>query len=311
VTLSDSSKAYLQIHLCVILWGFTPILGRLISLDALALVWWRMLIVVLALLLMPPVWRQIRAMSWSVMALYAAIGLLVATHWLLYYGAVKLANASVGAICIAVAPLFLVFLEPWLMRHRFNPRELLLGIGVIPGVALIVGGIPAGMYLGLALGLGAAFFAAAFSVCNKRMVEHGGPLAVTCIELGAGALFLTVLAPFLPHSGAALPLPDWHDAWLLLVLSLVCTLLPFALVLRALRHVSAFGQQFSTNLEPVYAIVLAIPLLGEQYEVGVMFYVGVVVVIAAVLLHPLISRRKTRKLSEEALLTSEAHNVSE
>lgn len=309
--MSTTSKAYLQVHVCVILWGFTPIFGKLISLDALALVWWRMLIVVVALLLVPRVRRQLRAMSWRLIGVYAAIGLLVSVHWLLFYAAIKLANASVGAICIAVAPIFLALIEPRITHRAFNPRELLLGIGVVPGVALIVGGIPSDMYLGLVIGLCSAVFVAAFSALNKRMVEHAGPLAVTCIELAAGTLFLTVLAPFVPHTGAALPLPGWDDAGLLLVMSLGCTLLPFALILGALRHVSAFGTQIATNLEPVYAIVLAIPLLGEQHDMGPLFYVGVVVVIGAVLMHPLISRRKLRRPPPELLATTEAHNITE
>ncbi|HEX7340886.1 MAG TPA: DMT family transporter [Rhodanobacteraceae bacterium] len=309
--MSTQTRAYLQVHFCVILWGFTAIFGKLITLDALALVWWRMLIVVAALLLLPRVQRQLRAMSWRLIGSYAAIGLLVAMHWLLFYSAVKLANASVAAICLAVAPLFLAILEPRIAGRPFNPRELLLGIGVIPGVAMIVGGIPSGMYVGLAVGLASAVFVAAFSACNKRMIERAGPLAVTCIELGSGTVFLTVLAPILPHTGAALPLPDLHDALLLLLMSLGCTLLPFALVLKAMRHVSAFGTQIANNLEPVYAIILAIAILGEQHEVGLLFYAGVVVVIAAVVVHPLISRRPPRKPPKDVLGVAEAHNVAE
>src|SRR5699024_1227946 len=106
VPLSPTTRAYLQVHLCVILWGFTPIFGRLIHLEALALVWWRMLIVVVALLLLSRVRRQLLNMPLRLLGAYAGIGLLVAMHWLLFYAAVKLANASVGAICIAVAPGF-------------------------------------------------------------------------------------------------------------------------------------------------------------------------------------------------------------
>lgn len=309
--MSTQTRAHLQVHFCVILWGFTAIFGKLITLDALALVWWRMLIVVIALLLLPRVRRQLRHLPWRLVGTYAAIGLLVAMHWLLFYAAIKLANASVGAICIAVAPVFLAIIEPHVVGRAFRPRELLLGIGVIPGVAMIVGGIPPGMYLGLAAGLASAVFVAAFSACNKRMVEQAGPLTVTCIELGAGTLFLTALAPFVPHTGAALPLPGWHDAWLLLAMALGCTLLPFALVLRALRHVSAFATQIATNLEPVYAIVLAIVLLGEQRELDPLFYAGVAVVVGSVVLHPVVSLRQPRKPPKEVLGTAEAHNVAE
>lgn len=309
--LSTTSKAQLQIHFCVLLWGFTAILGKLITLPALPLVWWRMLAVSVALLLFPRVWRSLRAMSARLIAAYAGIGVLVALHWLTFYGAIKLADASVGALCIAIAPIFLSLVEPWVARRKFDPRELLLGVGVVPGVALVVGGVPEGMRIGLLVGVLSALFVALFSACNKRMVEHADPLTVTFIELGSGTAFLTLLAPLMPHQGPLLPIPGLHDAGLLLVLSLGCTLLPFALVLKALRHVSAFTMQMATNLEPVYAIVLAIVLLGEQRQLDPMFYLGVAIVLATVFAHPWISRRPPKLPPPELLSTAEARNLGD
>jgi drug/metabolite transporter (DMT)-like permease len=284
------SRARLQIHFCVLLWGFTAILGKLIQLPALPLVWWRMLLVAAALLPLPRVWRALKAMPARLRLGYAGVGVLVALHWLTFYAAVKLANASVGATCIALGPVFLALVEPWVARRRFDPRELLLGLAIVPGVALVAGGVPAGMRAGLAVGVLSALLVALFSAFNKRMVEHGDPLTVTCLELGAGAAFLGLLAPLLPHAGPAFVLPGARDALLLLVLVFGCTLLPFVLALAALRHLSAFGTQMVTNLEPVYAIVLAIVLLGEQRELDGWFYLGVAVILAAVFAHPLLHR---------------------
>ncbi|MDO1530055.1 DMT family transporter [Fulvimonas sp. R45] len=304
-------RARLQIHFCVLLWGFTAILGKLITLPALPLVWWRMLLVTAALLLMPRVWRGLRAMPPRLRWAYAGIGVLVSLHWLTFYAAIKLANASVGATCIALGPVFLAFVEPWIARRRFDPRELLVGVAVVPGVALVVGGVPHGMRLGIAVGVLSALFVALFGALNKRLVEHGDPLTVTCIELGTGAAFLTVLAPLLPHVGAAFVLPDAHDALLLLALAFGCTLLPFALALVALRHLSAFGTQMVTNLEPVYAIVLAMLLLGEQRQLDGGFYAGVVVILLAVFAHPLLGRRQKPARQPELLGTAESHNIVE
>lgn len=276
----------------MILWGFTPIFGRLISLDALSLVWWRMLIAGLILLALPGVRHQLRRMPRRLMSAYAAIGLLLAVSWLLFYGSIKLSNASVGAICLAAAPMFLAIIEPLITRRPFNPRELLLGIALIPGMALIVGGIPAGMYLGLAVGLASAFLLAAFSIFNKRVVDRAGALVVTGTEMTAGALFLMAIAPFVPHAGAALQLPGWLDAGLLVAFAVGCTLAPFVLLMKVLRHTSAFTVQMATNLEPVYAILIAIPLLGEQTELSPLFYLGVIVVIGAVIMQPIIVRGK-------------------
>ncbi|ODV10238.1 MAG: hypothetical protein ABT19_13685 [Rhodanobacter sp. SCN 68-63] len=305
------SKARLQIHFCVLLWGFTAILGKLISLPALPLVWWRMLLVAGSLLLVPRVWRGLRAMPARLRWAYAGIGVLVSLHWLTFYGAIKLSNASVGATCIALGPVFLSFIEPWIARRRFDPRELLIAAAVVPGVAMVVGGVPHGMRMGIAVGALSALFVALFGAFNKRLVDHGDPLTVTCLELGTGTLFLTLLGPLLPHAGSAFAVPGLHDTLLLLALSFGCTLLPFALALVALRHLSAFGVQMVTNLEPVYSIVLAIVLLGEQHELHAWFYVGVAVIIGAVFIHPLLHRDAREPAQPELLGTAESHNVVE
>ena len=307
--MSPAARARLHIHFCVFLWGFTAILGKLITLAALPLVWWRMLLVSGTLLLVPRVWRALRVVPLRLALAYAGIGVIVSLHWLTFYGAIKLANASVAATCIAVAPLFLAFLEPLLARRRFELRELLLALVVVPGVALVVDGVPAGMRLGVAVGVLSALLVATFSALNKRLVAHADPLAVTALELGAGAAFLTMLAPLLPHSGSAWPLPDAHDALLLLILAYACTLLPFALSLHALRQVSAFSMQLITNLEPVYAIILAIVLLHEQRVLDARFYLGVMVILGAVFLHPLLSRRRRHEAQPELLATAESKNL--
>ncbi|HEY1589028.1 MAG TPA: DMT family transporter, partial [Rhodanobacter sp.] len=269
----------------------------------------RMLLVVAALLLMPRVWRGLRAMPARLIWAYAGIGVLVSLHWLTFYAAIKLSNASVGATCIALGPVFLAFIEPWIAKRKFDPRELMIGVAVVPGVMMVVGGVPHGMRLGIAVGVLSALFVALFGSLNKRLVEHGDPLTVTCIELGTGTLFLTVLAPLLPHTGPAFVLPDLHDALLLLALSFGCTLLPFTLALVALRHMSAFGTQMVTNLEPVYAIVLAIVLLGEQHELDHWFYAGVAVILAAVFAHPLLNRTQRGTKQPELLGTTESHSI--
>jgi len=320
MAMTPTGKAFLQIHFCVVLWGFTAILGKLITLPALPLVWTRMLLVVAALALLPTVWRGLRAMPARLLWSYAGVGVLVALHWLTFYGAIKLSNASVGATCIALATAFTALVEPWLAGTRFSKRDLALGVAVLPGVALVVGGVPDGMRIGIAVGALSALLVAVFGSLNKRLVDRGEPLTVTALELGAGTLALTLLAPLMPlfpvdaiadaFAGDLLVMPGGRDIVLLLVLSLACTLLPFALSLVALRHMSAFAAQLAVNLEPVYAIVLAIVLLGEQHELEPRFYLGVVVILAAVLVHPLLARPR-RMEHVEVLATAESKSVVE
>src|SRR5690348_6374030 len=196
--MKPTTTASLQIHFCVVLWGFTAILGKLISLAALPLVWWRMLIVVAALAFVPRVLRSLRALPARLWLAYAGVGALVALHWLTFYGAIKLSNASVAATCIAFATPMTALVEPLLTRQRFQPRDLLLGVASLPGIWLVVGGVPSGMHAGIVAGVVSALFVALFGTLNKRMVDGGDPLTVTALELGAGTLTLTLLAPVMP-----------------------------------------------------------------------------------------------------------------
>jgi drug/metabolite transporter (DMT)-like permease len=296
------TTATLQIHFCVLLWGFTAILGKLISLAALPLVWWRMLIVVVVLALVPSVLRSLRALPARLTLAYTGVGGLVALHWLTFYGAIKLSNASVAATCIALAAPLTALVEPWLTRTRFSVRELLLGLAVLPGVALVVGGVPSGMRDGIIVGALSALLVAIFGSLNKRLAHRGEALTATALELGAGVVVLSALAPFLPGlmpelAGPLLEWPTPRDGVLLAVLALACTLLPFSLSFVALRHISAFSAQLAINLEPVYTIVLAIALLGEQRELTAQFYLGVAIILAAVFARPLVGRPREVALS--------------
>jgi drug/metabolite transporter (DMT)-like permease len=283
--MTPARKALLQIHFCVVLWGFTAILGKLISLPALPLVWWRMLIVVGALALWPPLWRALRATDPRTLALFAGIGCVVAMHWLTFYGAIKLANASVAATCMAIAPIFMAVIEPRVAGRPFDPREIVVGLVALPGVALVVGGTPQGLRIGIVVGVISALLVAVFGSLNKRYVERADATLVTWVELGAGTLLLTLVTLLWPGPGGGFAMPGGRDAMLLFILSIACTLLPFTLALRALRHTSAFTAQLAVSLEPVYAVLLAIVLLGEQRELSVAFYAGVALIVGSVLAH--------------------------
>lgn len=275
--MTSTTRAWLQMHFCVILWGFTAILGRTITLQALPLVWIRMLVVTAALLLFPGFWKGLSRMSPRLMLIFVGIGAIVTAHWVTFYSAIKIANASVAATCMGLTPVFVALVEPCVVKRRFDVRELFFGVAIIPGVALVVGGTPAGMRFGIAVGILSAFFASLFSILNKLFVHDGDPITMTGLEMIAGAAGLALFAPHV--------WPTRHDAVLILVLAIGCTLVPYVLSLVALRHLSAFSAALVVNMEPVYAIVLAIVLLGEQRELSLTFYVGVAIIIAVVLSH--------------------------
>ena len=300
--MAPSTKAWLQIHFCVVLWGFTAILGKVITLPALALVWWRMVLVMASLLVIKQFWIGLRDIPPRLQAIFAGTGIVVALHWLTFYESIKLSNASVAATCMALSPVFLSFIEPLLSEQRFDARKFLSGLAVIPGVAFVVGGTPFGMRAGILVGTVSAALVAVFSSLNKRFAGSADALSVTGIEMTAGALLLTLLGPLLQHEQDFFALPNMADGLLLVVLALGCTLLPFALSLVALRKLSTFTVVLAINMEPVYAVLLAIVLLGEQRELDPAFYLGVAIIIVVVFSYPLLAavRSNTAPLSDAA-----------
>jgi drug/metabolite transporter (DMT)-like permease len=293
-------RALFELHACVVLWGITAILGKLITLPALQLVWWRMLLVTLALACFPRVWRAVRRIPGRLVAVYAGVGCVIAMHWLCFYGSVKLANASVAATTMALAPVVVALIEPWLTGARFERHNLLLGILVIPGVALVVGGLPGDMRVGFWVGVASAALAGVFNLLNKRFLGHQDAMAVTWIELGAGFLLLAIISPFAAPAGQSFVLPSVQDSAWLLALAIFCTLIPFVVSLGTLRHLSAFTTQLAINLEPLYAISLAVLFLGEARELDVLFFLGVLIVLAVVFGHGWLAMRRNQPLTDES-----------
>ena len=258
-------RAYLELHLAVFLWGFTAILGDLIQLSALNLVWWRVFLTSLSLVFFVRIGKLVREVGLRRFLLLAGIGTIVALHWVTFYGAIKLANASIALVCMATTSLFSSILEPWIVKRPFVWYELLLGVFILPGIWLIVDGVDAGMNVGIAVGLTSAALVSVFTSLNKKYIGSSDPLRITFIELGAATLFL---APFLYSLGGDKFWPAPLDWVYLLVLALLCTTLTFFLSLRALSRLSAFASNLTVNLEPVYGIFLAYFLLDDAQELS-------------------------------------------
>ena len=281
----EERQAYLQLHACVILWGFTAILGRLISLPAVQLVCWRMALVAVVLLAVRRTWFGVAGMPRRSVFVFVAIGLIVAAHWVAFYTASKISNASVAVACLGLGSIFAAIIEPIVMRRPHERLELLLGVLAVPGVVLIVGGVPLEMRLGIAAGVVAALLSAIFTTLNKRFASSGDPFAITFLEMTAGAVVLSV-----PAALSGLTLPTQMDAIWLVVLAVACTLLPFVMWIQSLKHVSAFSTLLILNLEPVYAILLAAVLFQEYEDLTPLFYGGTAIVLLTVVLQPQLRR---------------------
>ncbi|MBK7935762.1 MAG: EamA family transporter [Lewinellaceae bacterium] len=290
--MSDKLRAYFYLHFCVFIWGFTAILGKLISLQALPLVWWRVLLCSATLILILPK-KQIFDLDRRMFLRLFGIGVLVGIHWLCFYGAIKIANASIAVASMATTSFFSALTEPLLMRQKMKWYELALGIVILPGMALVAGNIDWTMRLGFAVGIAGAFLAAVFTGLNKKVMGNNPPppLVISFVELFAGLVVTTLVLPFALNNSPELAIlpKDWDWLWLF-VLAWVCTLLPYYLTLQAMRYISAFATNLTINLEPVYGVLLAALVFREHKDLSPGFYIGVLIILLAVFAHPLLKK---------------------
>lgn len=277
------------------LFGFTAILGKLITLEQTALVWNRLWIAVLGLIFIPGVARGIRKITRANLLKFSGIGVVVSLHWLTFYGSIKVGNsASVTLACLATSALFTSILEPIITKSKFQWIELFLGLLVIVGIYFL-SGVGESYHWAIVIGIISAFLASLFSTLNKKHITGQNTLSVSTIELAAGFIFISICYPLLQK---IIPQPQWFptgsDWWWLIILGLLCTSLAFALALDALKVISAFISNLSINLEPVYGILLAICFLNEDKQLNFDFYLGTTIILLAVLLHPILTRIQNR-----------------
>ncbi|MBT8231486.1 MAG: EamA family transporter [Saprospiraceae bacterium] len=287
--MTKKKLAYFQLHFAVLLYGLTAILGDLISISAINLVWWRVLITSISLLFFIELGKQILKMDKRLVLIYAGIGVIVAVHWITFYGAIKYSNASIVLATMATTSLFTALIEPLVTKKKFSKLEFVLGLLVIPPMVLIAKNIDLDLQKGIWIGLISAFLASLFASLNKKYVEKASSYQITFIEMFSAFLFISIVLPFvLTDINQLMPSPtDWIY---LIILSLLCTTLAYVISMKALKHVSAFDANLVVNLEPVYGILLAIVILNEHHEMSLTFYLGVLMIMLVVFSHPILQK---------------------
>jgi len=292
--LTQNQTAYIQIHIAVILFGFTAILGDLIQLPAVVLVWWRVLITSVSLLFFIQFGKSLIQIPKKQIRTYIIIGILIGLHWICFYGAIKLSNASIALVCMSTTSLFTSLIEPIFFRTKVNKLELILAASVIPGMLLIVNNINTTYINGVWVGLAAALLAAIFSSLNKVNIKGADPYSISFIELSSAwmmiSLLLGIMWIFGYQADTFLP-PNTSDWVYLIILALLCTTLAQVLTLKSLHHLSAFAVNLVINLEPVYGILMAIFILNDHKELSPLFYLGGGIILLSVMLYPYLHKK--------------------
>ncbi len=295
-------NSQVKLHFIVFIWGFTAILGHLISLQAANLVWYRMGIAIVFFI----GYLKIRGISFAVDSStrwkLLGTGLIIATHWITFFHAIKISNVSVTLACISSGSFFGSLLEPIFYKRKIDLSEIVMGILVIVGISTIFV-VESIFFAGIITALVSAFLSALFSVINGMHMKKGiKPTTITAWEMIGGWLFVGVFLIFTQGLSADMFTQVTPTDWLyLLILGSVATAYPFLESVAVMKDLSPFTILLTINLEPIYGILLAFLFFGDEEKMNPQFYIGGGIILIAVVLNGLIKRIKKMKAKKKAL----------
>lgn len=292
---TEINRAYLYMHISILIWGLTGVLGRGIELSEGLLVWYRLMIASASMGLFALIARHSFNIGWKYIARLFGTGVLLMLHWIFFYGAIKYSNVSITLSTFASTALFTAIMEPLVIKEKkFRKDELLYSAMAIAGIWLIFYK-ETSFSTGIILALLAAFAGSFINIFNKDIVKEVKPEMISFYQIFSGFVVLSCLLPlYINYFKPAKLIPNTQDWILLFILAIVCTQLTINLSLKALRHLSAFTLNLSINLEPVYGIGLAFFIYKENRELGWGFFAGTAIIMMSVLLHAYYSSKKSK-----------------
>lgn len=278
-------RYYIILHSIVFVWGFTPVLGRFITLDAWQLVWWRLVLILPVMFLFlfinkkKNLWPDKKYLSKLIL-----VGTLIAFHWVCFYGAIKVSNISITMAAFSSATLFTSLIEPFFYKRKIKMYELLLGILVMIGISVIFS-VSLEYKWGLFLGLLAAALSSLFSVMNSLLAREIPSVQISFFELFFGWIVLSIfllMGGFMNNQFFEVSMQNWVG---LSLLSYICTTIPFIVAIDLTKHISPYTINLTVNLESIYGIILAILIYKENKMLSGNFYIGLSLILMAIFLN--------------------------
>ncbi|MDA9339912.1 DMT family transporter [Polaribacter sp.] len=283
-------KNYLLLHFIVFIWGFTAILGALITIDAIPLVWYRMLLAVLFIAIYF-LWKK---KSFKVdregILKFFFTGVVIALHWVFFFKAIKVSNVSVALVTMSTGAFFTALIEPVFFKRKINTLEIFLGLLVIAGLYIIFN-FESQYKLGIIYALIASFLGALFAVLNGLFIKKYTADTISFYQLFFGVIFITIYLLFTNSFSVSFFQITASDWMYLIVLSSICTAYAFIASVQVMKYLSPYTVMLTINLEPIYAIVLALFIFGDNEQMSSTFYLGAFIVLFVVLLNGIIKNR--------------------
>ena len=303
-------NTYIHLHILVFIFGFTGILGKLISLPAESLVFYRLVLTVPALWLVMKALKISLSISKQQFRQYVWVGCVLGVHWICFFGAIKYSNVSVALSCLATSSVFASLLEPLHQRRKIEWFDVAVSIVVFLILAYILG-MEMSYWFGALLGIGAALFGAWVNVLNKTLVKSAHPVNISFYELFGALIPVVIFLAFTTSGFSQFPVPKlfgegdgfWtklgqSDLLWLLILAWVCTAYPYAAFVNLMKRLSAFSVTFAINFEPIYSIILAYLIFGDSEKMRPEFYIGIAVIFILILFYPALKAKLKMKNEE-------------
>ena len=292
--LSDNTKNYVHLHLIVFIWGFTAILGKLISLKALDLVWFRMLFATLFIIGLLIFKKDKIKVPFHILIGFIIAGIIIAAHWYTFYQAIKVSTISITLACLSTGAFFASFLEPLFYKRKIIWYEVAFGFLAIIGLAIIFK-VETKYTSGILLAVLSAFLSALFSVINSKFSKLYNPNVISFYELCSGVLFLSLLMIVTNKFSTSFFQLSIQDIIWLFILASVCTAYAFSASIKIMKYLSPFTVMLTTNLEPVYGIILALLIFKDSEHMNPFFYLGAALILITVIANGIAQNRKKLK----------------
>ncbi|MFD1293735.1 DMT family transporter [Lutibacter holmesii] len=284
-------KNYIHLHILVFIWGFTAILGALIKIDAIPLVWYRMLIATVLVFVYFIIKKKSLKIDTKAFFKFLIGGILIALHWIFFFSAIKVSNVSVALVSMSTGALFTSIIEPFFFKRKLIFFELLFGVIVISGLYLIFN-VETAYKMGIVYALIAAFLSALFTVLNGLYIRNYEADKISLYQLLFGVAFITVYV--LATTGFTVE--DFRltslDFFYLFILSSICTAYAFVVSVKVMKHLTPYTVMLTINLEPIYAIVLALLIFGEKEKMSPQFYFGALIILVTVIANGILKNKK-------------------
>jgi len=286
-----TKKNLLILHLTVFVWGFTGVLGKVISIDAVPMVWYRVLVASITLFAWFTLTKKNIKVTKKQFFQFFLTGGIVAIHWIFFFYAIKVSTVSVTLVCLSSFTLFTAILEPVIKKQPIFIGDILIGLLIIAGIYMIFK-FETQYTLGIIFGLSAAVASSLFSTINSTFVQKSEPSIIGFYELVGGFFWITM---YRLYDGSLLNMPfnlSTKDWFYIGILGTLCTSVAYVAGVSVMRTLSAFRTALVTNLEPVYGIFLAFIFFKDKEQMTGGFYIGAAIILASVFLYPVYKNKK-------------------